>query len=118
MIHLAAYALGVALALATFLGLVAGAWALWRGGGGTALTTLETANRVLEQRIATLEGEKRTLVIQVSELTKKTDAAMLAPILDWTAGHETRAQERHVATLNVLELIATRLGPDPDPVHD
>jgi hypothetical protein len=35
-------------------------------------------------------------------------------VLEWTLSHEERAQERHTSMIVVLDLIAARLGPDPN----
>jgi hypothetical protein len=111
-------ALGVALgslpAWLTVACLSAAAWVFWRGGGGTAITSLQAANRVLEKRVQDLEEQSRRDNATIAELRGRTDVTMaLAPILEWTVQHETRAQERHSKTLIVLELIAEKLGPDP-----
>lgn len=97
----------------TLAALLAGTYIFIRGGGGTALETLETANRVLTKRIDVLEKSGAEKDLKIAELTGRTDVALaLGPVLKWTIEHETRAQERHEATLNVLGLIAQRLGPD------
>jgi hypothetical protein len=94
---------------------IAGAWALWRGGGGTAITSLQATNRILEERVKTLEDQSREKDRLIAELKGRTDVTLaitpaLAPILDWTHAHEARAQERHEATLAVLQLVADRLS--------
>lgn len=93
--------------------LVAGSWVVWRGGGGTAISTLETANRVLEHRVQELERLRATDQATIAELRAKTDVgAALVPVVESLARHEERAQQRSEAVLNVLDLIAVRLGPD------
>lgn len=113
------------------------AYRISRGGGGSAVSELAKANEVLEGRLhderdakEQLGGEVRDLRVELAELSGRTDfaaalAAALGPILEWTAGHEKRAQDRHEAmmsstqantdaVLGVLELVAQRLGPEPN----
>jgi len=93
------------------------AWRLSRGGGGTAVSELSQANKVLERALSEYKektgAEIRDLRIENGELRGRTDVAIaISPVIDWTAHHERRAQERHEATLVVLDLIAKRLGPE------
>lgn len=93
------------------------AWMFHRGGGGTAIGSLEIANRVLEQRVQTLEKEGIAKDVQIAELQGRTDVTLatssaIAPILEWSVSHERRAQERQEALLGVLQLIADSFGPD------
>lgn len=96
---------------------LAAAYRLTRGGGGAAVAELDRSNRVLTEALhaerqahqATKDrmgAEVRDLRVQVATLEAKTDVAAVMQ------GHEERAQERHVKTLQVLELIAARLGRD------
>lgn len=99
--------------------LVAGFVVFMRGGGGVALGHLRDANEVLTKTIAEQDKKLRFAERELSELRGRTDvtiaiAAALGPIIEWSGMHEQRAQERHEATLNVLDLIAQRLGPDPN----
>lgn len=100
---------------------VAIAWRLTRGGAGAAVAELEQSNRVLERSLeqerqahqATKDrmgAEIRDLRVEVGELRGRTDVALA--INAWGEQHEQRAQERHIAQLNVLEMIASRLGRD------
>lgn len=97
------------------------AWIFYRGGGGTAIASLEAAGRVMEKRIQALEAQLRALEAQakidagtIAELRRSRDlTAALKPIEEWTVHHEARAQERHENMLPILQLIADRLGPDP-----
>lgn len=95
------------------------AWRVSRGGGGAAVSELSESNKVLERKLQevrdTMGGEIRDLRIENGELRGRTDVAVaIGPVLEWTLKHELRAQERHDATLRVLDLIAARLGPDPN----
>src|SRR5712671_6119007 len=109
-------ATGTVAGWATFAILAVGALIFWRGGGGTAIQSLESANRVLEKEKARLEGENRELVQANAHLRSQTDVALvMQPILDWTIQHERHAQERHSQQLaehrkqlTVLDLIANR----------
>lgn len=108
----------------TLIGLAAAGWIFLRGGGGTAITSLEAANRILEREVEKLREADRKKDKEISELRGRTDVALaVAPIITWTEHHEGRAQERHdrselraderqTAMLNLLELIASRLGPE------
>lgn len=97
----------------TLAALLAGTYLFVRGGGGTALETLETANRVLVKRVDDLEKSAAKKDQQIAELKGRTDVALaIGPVLKWTIEHESRAQQRHDATLAVLSLIAERLGPE------
>lgn len=97
----------------TLLALAGTSWILWRGGGTTAINTLQVANRVLEKRVNELEHQQKRDLETIAELRGRTDVTVaLTPLLNWTSHHEERAQERHDGTLKVLALIAERLGPD------
>ena len=88
-------------------------YVLWKGGGGTALATLQVANQVLERRVHELTTANTELTAQVAELRGKTDMALaVRPFMEWAQTHEDRAAERHKATVTVLELLAERLGAD------
>lgn len=96
-----------------FVALIGAAWLWRRGGGGAAIESLETANRVLERQVheqkLRIDEQDKT----IAELRGRTDVSLaLKPLLEWTSGHETRAQDRAEKMLNVLDLIAKRLGPD------
>jgi cell division protein FtsB len=103
--------------IAAFTLTTAVAWRVSRGGGSAAVTVLSEANKVLEnkmheqqRKIDELGAEVRDLRVENAELRSRTDYQAVIN------EHEKRANERHGATLKVLELIAARLGPDPVPV--
>lgn len=101
--------------LLTAVALAAAAWSFRRGGGGTAISSLEAANRVLEKRVHDLEQQSREKDKELAELRGRTDVSLaMRPLLDMTSKHEAHAQERHERTLIVLDLIAQRLGSDHD----
>lgn len=80
-------------------------------GGGAALEQLERANNVLERRVAVLEDENARKDRRIAELEGKTDLTIaLVPVLEQLKLHEAQATRRSDATLNVLHLIAGKLG--------
>lgn len=94
---------------------VAGGIALWRGGGSTALETLQVANRVLERRVHELEGEVKELRLVNAALSIRTDfAAAFAPMLTWAEEHEANAAKRSDAALRLLGMMAGQLGAEPN----
>lgn len=102
--------------------LVAGFYIFIRGGGGVALGHLREANEVLTATIAAQDAKLREAEREISELRGRTDVSIaiaqaLGPIIEWSGSHEKRAQERHEASLTILEMIADRLGPDPNGHH-
>lgn len=108
------------LTLAALVG--AAFWLPRRGGSGPAIESLEANNRVLEKRVHELEQQGKVDAGIIAELRGRTDVTLaLAPIVEWSTAHEVRAQQRHEAmlrgqdgTLKVLDLIAHRLGDDPN----
>lgn len=104
----------VAMALAT-------AWKLGGRGGGVATSELERQRDVLAESLKAerddhqrtrdnMGAEIRDLRVEVANLRGRTDVALA--INAWGEQHEQRAAERHAGLLNVLELIARRLGAD------
>jgi hypothetical protein len=92
----------------TVLGiLVAGRYFL-KGQGGAALSVLETANRVLTQRLQALENLVAERDIRIAELEARTSLEpLVASIAGEFANHEKRAQERHEEQLTLTrELVA------------
>lgn len=100
---------------ATSLLAFAGAWALWRGGGGVALETLQVANRVLADEVRELKTAVARLTVENARLLARTDfTSALAPLLALAEKQEKNAEVRHAQTLVVLDLIAKHVGPDRD----
>lgn len=84
-------------------------------GGSAALEELERANKVLAGRVTELTADNKMLAAKVAALERERNIALaLVPVLDAMTQHEERANSRHEATLHVLDLIADRLGPDPN----
>lgn len=82
-----------------------------RFGGSEALAQLERANRILERRVHELEGENVRLSAEVARLSGETNVALaLGPVLAALELHEMAAAKRAEATLNVLDLIAGKVG--------
>jgi hypothetical protein len=97
----------------TVVALAAAGWAVWRGGGLTALATLRTANEILEVRVQDLERLRLEDQQEIALLRARTDVTLaLAPLAAELAGHELAAEARNQKLLSVLNLIADRLGPD------
>lgn len=91
------------------------AWSFRRGGGGTAIASLEAANRVLEKRVHTLEEQGREKDKEIALLKGRTDVSIaMQPLLEVMTKHDLHAAERNEAVLVVLDLIAKRLGADPE----
>lgn len=83
-----------------------------RGAGGTALSTLETANRILEGRVHDLEAQVKSDAKLIAELKARSDLSVqIAPIVRWTGEHDEREQQRFEKTILVLGEIADRLAP-------
>lgn len=104
--------------VAAFVLTMSVAWRVSRGGGGTAVSELATANKVLEERIHALReeyqlkvdalgAEIRDLRVENAELRGRTDYQAVIN------EHEKRAELRADRILAVLDLIAVRLGPEP-----
>lgn len=109
----------------TLVALVGAAfWLPRRGGGGPAIASLEANNRVLEKRVHELEQQGKLDAQTIAELRGRTDVTLaLAPIVEWSGRHEERAQqrfegserradERQTAMLDLLGMIAGKLGPE------
>jgi len=91
----------------TILVIIGAAWMFRRGGGGTAIVSLEIANRVLEKRVLQLEQQAKHDAALIAELKARTDLSVqLQPIVKWTGDHERHDQERFDHTLTILDRIA------------
>lgn len=104
-------------ALVALMLTLAVAWRVSTGGGAAAVTELSEANKVLSQRIHDLRNDYERKISELGAQVRdlKIENAKLLARTDYRAvmnEHETRAQSRHEAQLHVLELIASRLGPD------
>lgn len=100
-------------AILLVVGLVAGGVVAMRGGGGTAVAGLQATNRELERQVHTLTEKVHQLEKENAELRGKTDvAAQVAPVLQAIKDHEVHAGARSESMLAVLNLIASRLGPE------
>ena len=79
------------------------AWRTSRGGGGSAVTELTAANKVLEDRDERRQREMEAQARQIAALESKTDVVLaVSPII---AAHEVKSQERHDASIEVLGAI-------------
>lgn len=97
------------------VGLFAGAIIALRGGTGTAVAGLQATNRELERQVHTLTEKVNALEKENAELRGRTDVStQIAPVLQALEAHERHAASRSEATLAVLNLIASRMGPDPE----
>lgn len=108
-----------------------------RGGGGSAVGELSKANEVLDRRHVHDVEALRAKDVEIATLRAQTDVAIaIEPVaerivtaiaeheqraLGELTKHEERAIERHeailrngAAQLNVIELVAERLGPEPN----
>lgn len=100
---------------------IAGLWFIVRHGGGSAVTELDRANRVLERRVAELTAQNTEQAARIAVLESQTNVtAALQPVIDLLRHHEEAAERRAAdarrqadGVLDVLDLIATRLGPEP-----
>lgn len=103
---------------------IAVAYRISRGGGGSAVSELSKANEVLDKRhVADVEKLHGKDVEIAALLAQKDVALVIEPVAERIVGelakHEQRAIERHEkimrngdAQLDVLQLVADRLGPD------
>lgn len=103
----------------TFVGIVTLAWYLRGSSGGQALEILREQRDVLAGRVKELEASNAELIKRVSELEGKKDISLaigpaLSPIVAALHAHEDAAAVRTNATLNVLHMIAGRLGPEKE----
>lgn len=99
----------------TLMGVCALAWILVRGGAGTAVEGLQATNRELQRQITELKDKVDTLTKENAELRGRTDVALaIEPVVSAVKNHEQQAAKRSEAMLDVLDMIATRLGRDED----
>jgi hypothetical protein len=94
--------------------IVGAAWTFRRAGGGTAISSLEIANRVLEKRVVELERQAKRDTSLIAELKARTDLSVqLHPLVKWTGEHEERDQQRFEATTALLEVISDKITEKP-----
>lgn len=110
----------------TVIGVIVVAWLFYRGGSPTAVTGLQDVNRELERQIKEgnhelerqikeRDGKISALERVNAELRAEKDVTVaILPVIEAMKAHEDRAQERHAGMLKVLDLIAERLGPEPN----
>lgn len=105
--------------------LVGAAWHYSRAGGGTAISSLESVNRVLDRQVHELKAKLEQAEHTIAELRGRTDVAeVLVPfaeeLTNQMKSHEKRAQERFELgqtmakqrsdqTVNLLGMIADRM---------
>lgn len=96
---------------ATLLALLGVGWIMVRGGTGTAVSGLQATNRELQRQISELKDDVKRLTAENAELRGRTDVALvIEPVVSAVKNHETHAAKRSEAMLDVLDMIATRLG--------
>lgn len=107
----------------TIAGLIGVAWAAFNSGG---LGVLRQANEDLRRHKKEADAKIRELTQLVGLLETRTSLEpMVASVIEQFQSHEERAQARHEvmldsqtkstnAMLGVLDLVARRLGPDPN----
>lgn len=72
---------------------------------------MQDINRELERQLHAREATIIEKDAQITELKAQKDVATaLIPVLDAMTNHEHRANERHVAMLAIMDLIAQHLG--------
>lgn len=106
-------ALGTIPGWLTLITILAIAWAMIRGGTGTAVAGLQDTNRELVRQIEERKVKELVLEKENAELRGAKDVTVaILPVLIALEKHEDRAAERSVKTLKILDLIAERLGPE------
>lgn len=96
---------------ATVVILLIVAWLTYRGGGGSALNVVETANRVLERRNHALEAQAIRDQTVIADLQTRTDiVAAVQPLTEAFAAYQAQADRRAEVTHALLVEIRDRLG--------
>lgn len=103
----------------TLAALVVLAWFLRGTAGGQALDILREQRDVLASRVTEQDQTITHLTKRVTELEAKTDVTLaigpaLLPVVATLQDHEVNAERRTKATLDVLHMIAGRLGPEKE----
>ena len=82
-----------------------------RGGGGTALHTLEAANRILEERVRELETQAHADAGKIAELTASRDWTVAIEPLVETVHMAAREEDRiHGQILAEIRALAATIG--------
>ena len=112
---LAASWLGTLPGWVTLGALLSAAWVFLRGGGSTAIGELQTANKVLERAVHDLRAQIADLTVKLAAAEARTDFVVaMAPIVRAQEAHELNAERRTTSMINLLDMIAGRLGSDPN----
>jgi hypothetical protein len=99
----------------TLVSVIALAWTLWKGNAGSAVSVLRDANQVLAGRVRELETTTKKQAGVIGALEQRTNLEPIAAsVVEQFVLHEKRAQQRHEAQLLIAEMIAKRLGPEPN----
>lgn len=86
------------------------AWRVTKGGAGSAVSELSASNQALEKALEKSKSTAETQAKQIAALEAKTDVVLaVTPLM---AEHERHAQERHGATIEVLEAIRDQIHAD------
>lgn len=101
------------------LAIIAG-WRITKGGGGSAVSELSAANKILEDARQKNHAKIEEMAKQITALESKTDVVLaVSPLI---ADHERRAEERHQALVHtieanttVLEGLSRRISTDTEP---
>lgn len=94
----------------TLIAVMSVAWVGWRGGGSTAISTLETTNRVLEKRVQELENTVATDARTIADLKASRDfATAVQPLMDALAAHEVNSESREARHAEALERLIVTL---------
>jgi len=102
----------------TFGVLVYGLVIFRRGGGATALNSLETANRVLEQRVKACQAQADADAERIAALQASRDVtAAIRPLAELVAQHDAAERAQHAAIVGLLDAIADRLGAEGTPLE-
>lgn len=95
--------------------LLAAVWLNSRGKSGEALSYYATANETLVKQNHELIRDNKELDAENTYLRKATNFELaLAPIVAGQVAAEANAEKRHVQAVVIWDLIAERMGRDPN----